>query len=257
MRFSFAVFLLASVGVAFSQKPTNSTKPSIVLVHGALADGSSWSDVITQLQARKYENVWAVQQPLSSIPNDIAKVNEALDWIPGPVVLVGHSFGGMVVTNAGNHPKVKALVYVSAFTPNEGETVASMSQGFPPVPSAQVYQQDKQGRFYLKPSDFHKYFCPDLPRAKSNLLAAVQGLTDLSRFEWKSGPAAWKTKPSYVVVSGKDQIIPPQLLAAGAKKINPKKVLTLPRASHATPFTASTKITKLIVEAAEAVAQEN
>ncbi|KAF9976038.1 hypothetical protein BGZ73_009197 [Actinomortierella ambigua] len=231
--------------------------PNIVLVHGALADGSSWSSVISELQSKKYTNVWAVQQPLSSIPDDIAKVSQALDWIPGPVVLVGHSFGGMVVTNAGNHPKVKALVYVSAFTPDINQSVTDLSKGFPELPAGKAFQFDQQGRFYLNSPEYAKYFCPDLPLKQARQMAATQGLTDGARFGWKSGPAAWKNKPSYCVIAGRDQIIPPELLEWQATNIKAKKSVTIPNASHALLIVHAKKVAQIIIDAANAVAKDN
>ncbi|KAF9163182.1 hypothetical protein DFQ27_009416 [Actinomortierella ambigua] len=232
----------------------SSTKPTIVLVHGAIADGSSWSGVIERLQAKGY-NVYAVQQPLSSLPDDIAKVNDALDWIPGPVVLVGHSFGGIVITNAGNHAKVKALVYVAAFAPDENQSAADLGKDYAPLASGKAFQFDKQGRFYLTEPDFLKYFAPDVEPKKARAMAAAQGAADGARFVWKSGPAAWKNKPSYFVVSENDQIIQHELEAFEAKKIKAVKTVSIPNASHAVLVSHPDPVTSLIVEAAEAVAK--
>ncbi|KAG0231695.1 hypothetical protein BGW42_008710 [Actinomortierella wolfii] len=231
-------------------------KPSIVLVHGAIADGSSWSDVITLLQAKGYTNVWAVQQPLSSIPDDIAKVTDAIEWIPGPVILVGHSFGGVVITNAGNHEKVKALVYVAAFVPDHNQTAADLGKKYKPLPSSSAFQFDKQGRFYLKPSDYVQYFAPDIPERKAYTLAATQGLSDAARFAWNSGPPAWKDKPSYVVVAENDQIIQPDLEKWEAENIGAKKIVSVPNASHAVMISHPQVVADIIIEAAEAVAND-
>lgn len=258
MRISHAFLLLSSVLLLTSAKPKSpmETKPSIVLVHGAIADGSSWSGVIERLQAKHYTNVWAVQQPLSSLPDDIAKVNDALEWIPGPVVLVGHSFGGIVVTNAGNHPKVKALVYVAAFAPDENQTAADLGKNYTPLPSGQAFQFDKQKRFYLTQPDFLKYFAPDVEPKKAAVMAAAQGLADGARFGWKSGPAAWKKKPSYFVVSEHDQIIQPELEKWEANNIKAVKTVSVPNASHAVLVSHPDIVTNLILEAAEAVAKQ-
>ncbi|MEC3916416.1 alpha/beta fold hydrolase [Nocardia sp. CDC160] len=182
----------------------------ILLVHGAIADGSSWAAVIPALQDAGH-HVVAVQQPLSSIPDDIVKVRQALDLLAGPVVVVGHSFGGCVITNAAyGAANVKSLVYVAAFAPDEDETVVSAAGRFPPPPSVPFFAVDPQGRLTLPQDKFVEFFAPDVDPVQARLMACVQGPSDAARFEYISGPPAWKQFPTWYVVAGNDQIINPQ-----------------------------------------------
>lgn len=184
---------------------------TILLVHGAIADGSSWNRVIPLLQVAGHEVV-AVQQPLSSIPDDVSKVRSVLDELEGPVVVAGHSFGGVVITQAAHDAaNVSALVYVAAFAPDEGESAASLAEPFGQLESASHFKIDKQGRFTLPQDLFPKYFCPDVEPLEARVLAAVQGASDAARFGFVSGPPAWREHPTHFVVAENDQIIPPAL----------------------------------------------
>ncbi|KAF9310132.1 hypothetical protein BG003_008884 [Podila horticola] len=228
--------------------------PSILLVHGAIADGSSWSGVIPMLQAAGY-NVTAVQLPLSSIPNDIAKTKVALATLPGPIVIVGHSFGGYVITNAAyDDSNVAALVYVAAFGPDEGEDVVGLGKNYTALPSNQLFVPDSNGMVTLSQPNFVKYFAPDVDKTKAKVMAAVQGPSDQGRFVWKSGPPAWKQKPSWYVVAGNDQIIQPELEMFCAQRMKAKKVVKVPGSSHAVMVSHPKEVAALIMEAAKAVA---
>ncbi|KAF9577428.1 hypothetical protein BGW38_007366 [Lunasporangiospora selenospora] len=176
---------------------------------------------------------------------------------PGPVVLVGHSFGGLAITNAGNADNVAALVYISAFAPDDNQSIAELGANFAPLPSAKAFIFDAQGRFWLSHDDFLKYFAPDVPKAQANLMAAVQGPADGARFEWRSGPAAWKKKPSYFLVSEHDQIISPELEAWEAKNIKAVKTVSVPGASHAALVSHPDIVANLIIDAAKAVAAKS
>lgn len=226
---------------------------NILLVHGAIADGSSWAGVIPLLEAAGHK-VLAVQQPLTSIPDDIAKTKVALATLTGPVVIVGHSFGGYVISNAAyNEPSVAALVFVAAFGPDEGESAMDLGKSYTPLASNQAFVPDSAGRLTLSQPDFVKYFAPDVEAQKARIMAAVQGPSDGARFAWKSGPPAWKQKPSYCIVAEHDQIIQPELELFCAERMKAKKIVKVPGASHAVMVSHTKEVADLIIEAARAV----
>ncbi|KAK3824411.1 MAG: Alpha/Beta hydrolase protein [Linnemannia elongata] len=226
---------------------------NIVLVHGAIADGSSWSHVIPLLQAAGHY-VLAVQQPLTSIDDDIAKVKVALGTIKsGPIVLVGHSFGGIVITEAAhNNSNISALVYVAAFAPDQGESVAELGKNYTALPSNQHFVPDSAGRLVLPQDLFLKYFAPDVDQKEAKIMAAAQGPCDAARFGYVSGPAAWKEHPSYYIVAQNDQIIQPEMEAFFAERMKAKKTVKIP-ASHAVLVSHPKEVADLILEAANAV----
>ena len=239
--------------VVSSADAADAKKPNILLVHGAFADGSSWSSVITILQDRGY-NVTAVQQSLSSLPDDIAKTKVALSTLPGPVVLVGHSFGGAVISNAGHDASnVAALVFVSAFCPDDGESVTDLGKNYPALPSSNLFVPESNGRISLSQPNFVKYFAPDVNKVKAKVMAAAQGPCDAARFLWKSGPAAWREKPSWTIISGNDQIINTGIQEYCAKRIHAKKAVKVPGASHAVLVSQPKIVADLILEAAQSV----
>lgn len=249
--------LIISSTSAQKEEPAASKKlPNILLVHGALADGSSWSGVIPLLMAAGY-NVTAVQQPLSSLPDDIAKTKEALATLPGPVVIVGHSFGGVVISNAAyNASNVAGLVYVAAFGPDEGETVTDLGKKFTALPSSKLFVPDSAGRLILSQPNFVKYFAPDVKKVHAKVMAAVQGPCDSGRYTWKSGSPAWKQKPSWHVVAGNDQIISPDLEKFCAKRMGSKKIVKVAGASHAVMVSHPKAVAAVIIVAAKAVASK-
>lgn len=222
---------------------------NILLVHGAIADGSSWSGVIPALQDAGH-HVVAVQQPLSSIPDDVTKVRQALDILEGPTVVVGHSFGGCVITNAAHGAtNVKALVYVAAFAPDEGETVALHAGQFPPLESAQHFDVDPQGRLTLPQDKFVEYFAPDVEPVQARIMAVVQGPSDAARFEFVSGPPAWREFPTWFIVAGNDQIIGTGLEELLAERMG-AKTTKVEGASHAVMASRPDIVTNVILEAA-------
>ncbi|MEV6768803.1 alpha/beta hydrolase [Nocardia sp. NPDC051030] len=222
---------------------------NILLVHGAIADGSSWSAVIPTLQDAGH-HVVAAQQPLSSIPDDVTKVRQALDILEGPTVVVGHSFGGCVITNAAHGAKnVKSLVYVAAFAPDEGETVAQLGTQFPPPPSASHFALDPQGRVTLPQDKFVEYFAPDVDPVQARIMAAVQGPSDAARFEFISGPPAWREFPTWYVVAGNDQIISPQLEELLADRMG-AKTTKVEGSSHSVMVSHPDIVADIILEAA-------
>ena len=227
----------------------------ILLVHGALADGSSWSKVIPTLQAAGH-NVTAVQQPLTSIPNDVAVVKGQLAALNAesdvPIVVAGHSFGGFVITNAVTDvPNVKALVYVMGFAPDEGETVTSLEQNYTKLPSNQAFiPTGPDGRLLLSQPDYLKFFAPDVEPCDARVLAATQGPLDGARFSYPSGPPAWKQIENiHYVIASDDQMIPPPLESWFAKRMKAKTTV-LEGASHAGLISQAGKVAQVILDAA-------
>jgi pimeloyl-ACP methyl ester carboxylesterase len=183
---------------------------NVVLVHGSWADGSSWGKVIPLLQARGL-HVVAVQNPLSSLADDVAATTRAINMQDGPVVLVGHSWAGVVISQAGNNDKVSALVYVSAFAPDNGQSINDLIKGLPAPPYLETLGKDERGFLYLAADSVNRYFAPDLPSAQQKLIAATQGPWFYGCLDDKVSHAAWHDKPSWFVLSEKDQIIDPRL----------------------------------------------
>lgn len=226
----------------------------ILLVHGAIADGSSWSRVILHLQDAGFA-VTAVQQPLTSIEDDVKVVKAALAGLnstsSNPIVVVGHSFGGLVITNAATDvPNIKALVYVMAFAPDEGEAVRALGAKFPALPSASEFITEGSGRLILSGKNFLKYFAPDVNDRDARVLAATQGPCDAARFEFVCGRPAWKQVNNlYYIVGENDEIIHPDLEAWFAKRMGAKTYKL--KASHAGLISQAGVVAQTIIEAAK------
>ncbi|QGZ43365.1 alpha/beta fold hydrolase [Pseudoduganella flava] len=193
-------------------------QPAVVIVHGAFADGSDWAKVIPLLQARGVK-VTAVQNGLESLAGDVAATRRAIDNQPGKVVLVGHSWGGTVITEAGNHDKVAGLVYVAAFAPDAGQSTAEAGKGYPTPPGIAKLVADKQGYLSLPPDALRQDFAQDVPAAQAAVMAATQGPIQAKAFDEKPTAAAWASRPSWYIVSKNDRMIQPDLERAMAKKI--------------------------------------
>ena len=185
---------------------------NIVLVHGAWVDASGWKPVY-ELLTKEGFNVTMVQEPETSFADDVAATKRILDLQDGPTLLVGHSYGGSIITEAGVHPKVVGLVYVAAHAPDVGEDEGELSKKTPSVlgKTPGAIQKTPDGLTYLKPADFLKLFAPDLPREEAEFASKSQVLAAASVFNTPLTAAAWKTKPSWGVVAGNDQIINPDL----------------------------------------------
>lgn len=220
---------------------------NIVLVHGAFADGSSWSKVITLLQAKGYK-VTAVQNPLTSFADDVAATKRALAQQDGPAILVGHSWGGFVITEAGSDPKVAGLVYVAAFGPDVGETVPSLGKDYPPPPTFAAPIVDATGYMSLPEDAVVKHFASDLPPAEARLVYATQGATNTSVFAATVSAPAWKTKPSWYIVSKLDGAIDPNEERFFAKRM--KARTTELNASHVPMLSQPKEVTAVIIDAA-------
>ena len=223
---------------------------TVVLVHGAWADGSSWSKVIPLLQSRGV-NVVAVQLDLQTLKEDAEIVGRAITAQRGKVVLVGHSYGGAVITQAGVDAKVAALVYVAAFAPGSGESIADMTKPFP-APSWQAgLVADSKGYLSLNQATYMASFAPDLPRAEAMMLSATQGPIFNHLLADKVDVAAWKTKPSRWILSGGDAMVPPPFQEAQAARIN-ANVTSIHGASHAVMLSHPDEVSDVIYAAVRA-----
>jgi pimeloyl-ACP methyl ester carboxylesterase len=230
-------------GVAAAALPPSAG--NVVLVHGAYADGSCWSDVIALLQQAGLKAT-AVQNPLTSLADDVAATRRVLDLQDGPTVLVAHSWGGMVISEAGVHPKVNALVFVAARAPDAGEDFAALAKGFPTPPaSAGLVHAD--GFAQLSEEAFLRDFAGDLPAERARVLYAVQGRISDTLFAAKTTVAAWRQKPSWYAVSRNDRTIAPEFERFLAKRMN-ATTIELP-ASHLSLISHPREVADLILAA--------
>jgi pimeloyl-ACP methyl ester carboxylesterase len=225
---------------------------TVILVHGAWADGSSWSKVISRLQQKGIETV-AVQNPLTSLDDDVAVVNRAIASAKGPVVLVGHSWAGAVITQAGGDPKVKALFYVAAFAPDVGMSINDLGKGAPPPPGLKEVVASPSGFLTITKKGIMEDFAQDLPKSEPAVLAATQGPTAAKAFDDKLTVAAWHDRPSWYVVSKQDRMIAPDGERAMAKAI--KAHVSEVDASHASMLSQPDAVTAVILEAVKAVSK--
>jgi len=225
---------------------------TVVLVHGAWADGSSWNEVIARLQAEDIPVV-SVQNPLSSLADDVAAVSRAIELVDGPVVLVGHSWGGTVITQSGASERVRALVYIAAFAPDRNESTNSLQAPYPAPEYASLLRADSGGYLHFPADALPHYFAQDLPAANAMVLAATQGPIRASAFDEPVTEAAWRHLPSWYLVSGHDRMIPPQLQRDMAQRIR-ARTREVP-ASHV-PFASKPReTTAIILEAIAGAAQ--
>jgi pimeloyl-ACP methyl ester carboxylesterase len=224
-------------------------KTNIVLVHGAWADGSCWSKVIPILQDKGF-NVSAVQNPLTSLTDDIAITKRMLAAQNGPTILVGHSYGGAVITGAGNgSPNVTALVYIAGFGLDEGESLETLSKSGPPTPGSAQIIADDNGLLWINNEGFHAAFAADVDAVEARVMAAVQKPLSMKSFAEKSGPPAWKHLPSWYLVSSKDQMIPPQAEEFMGKRMG--ATVSSIAASHASMISHPKEVADVILLAAE------
>jgi len=240
-----AASLLATRGVAANETPPKAR--NVVLVHGLFADGSCWSEVIARLQAAGL-NVTSVQNPLTTLPEAVASAERVLARQDGPTVLAGHSFSGMIVTDAGVHPNVSALVYVAARAPDAGEDYTALAKTYPTPPAtAGIVFDGDEGR--LSEEAFLRDFAGDLPEAKAKVLYAVQEPFHRALLAGRTTHAAWRSKPSYYAVSTEDRTINPDLerwYAARAKS----HTVEIAGASHVVFISHPKEVAKLIEDAA-------
>ncbi len=235
---------LALQGSAFAQGLPRAR--NVVLVHGLFADGSCWTEVIPKLQAAGL-NVTSVQNPLTTLDEAVAAAQQVLARQDGPTVLVGHSFSGMIVTEAGIDPKVSAVVYVAARAPDAGEDYTALAQKFPTPPaSAGIVFDGDQGR--LTEAAFLRDFAGDLPEAKAKVLYAVQEPFHKALLTGKTTHAAWRSKPSFYAVSTEDRTINPDLERFMAKRMGATTIEV--QASHLSLISHAPEIADLILQAA-------
>jgi pimeloyl-ACP methyl ester carboxylesterase len=228
-----------------TQDVSTANRTSIVLVHGLWADGSSWSKIIPILKDAGHR-VIAVQLAAHSLADDVDTVKRAIDLVGGPTILVGHSFGGFVITNAGyNNQNVTGLVYVSAFAPDEGESAATFVDVATLPPGLLLF--DSGGFAYLNPDMFHEVFVQDANATEAETLAVVQKPAHQSLFTEPSGPPAWKQLPTWFEVSESDHIIPPDVQRQFAQRMNATTISL--NSSHASLVSHPDEIAELILNA--------
>ncbi len=219
---------------------------NVVLVHGAWADGSSWRGVYDILRGHGYA-VSMVQNPLTSFSDDVRAVRRVLARQTGPTVLVGHSYGGAVITEAGNDPKVAGLVYVAAFAPDAGESVQSLLKELPPVESSE------DGFLFFDPRQFHQRFAADLDAGEAEFLAAAQVPAAASGLGASIGQAAWRSKPSWYLVASEDRAIPPETERAMATRAGAATIEV--KGSHVVYISQPAATAQLIERAAHELAR--
>lgn len=241
-----AIFIAASTNAQSALSPRSAV--AIVLVHGALIDGSSWRGVYDVLTRDGYR-VSIVQQPLTGFDEDLAATRRVLDQQDGPVILVGHSYGGSIITVAGTDPKVKALVYVAALQPDVGETSAEVATPMPPA--SNDLKPTKDGFVYLDPARFAADFGADLPKAKAEFMARSQVPVAGAAFGAKLTAAAWRDKPSYAIIATQDHALDPRRAQWMAERAG--STVTTIKASHAVYISQPRAVARVIETAARAV----
>ena len=225
--------------------------PTIVLVHGFWGGAAHWAKAIVALNRRGYSSLRAVENPLTSVRDDSERTRKMVAQVNGPVLLVGHSYGGAVITQAGDQPNVVGLVYIAAFAPDVGESLAQIMQAAPAPAGAAHVAPDSDGYVWINPAHFHESFCQDLTSEEALVMAVTQKAPIGSTFGDQLTTAAWKTKPSWYQISSEDRMIHPDNQRRMSARLGARKVITLP-AGHASMASRATEIAALIDEAARA-----
>jgi pimeloyl-ACP methyl ester carboxylesterase len=244
---SFVAIAAMAFSVTTGPAEAETAQPvkNVVLVHGAFADGSGWEAVAKILEKDGY-TVSVAQPPETSYAEDVKYTKAAIDAMDGPVVLVGHSYGGSIITEAGNDPKVSALVYIAAFALDDGESCASIEQALPQASKA--FKADSNGNWWIEPEHFAADFAADVPQAVSHFMAQSQVPISTDSFTHKVTTPAWKTKPSWYMVATADRSINPDQERMMAKRANAKTVEL--NASHVAYMSHPKETAKLIEQAA-------
>jgi len=242
-----ALFAAALAGGALQSAQAHAATKNVVLVHGAFADGAGWEAVANILEKDGY-TVSVVQPPETSYAEDQKYTRAAIDAMGGPVVLVGHSYGGSIITEAGNDPNVSALVYIAAFALDEGESCASIEQAVPQASKA--FKPDGDGNWWIEQEHFAADFAADIPPAESHFMAISQVPISTDAFTHQVTSPAWKTKPTFYMVATEDRSINPDQERMMAKRANARTVEV--RASHVAYMSHPIETARLIEEAAAA-----
>ena len=228
-------------------------KPTIIFVHGFWGGAAHWSKVITELSHRGYAALHAVEVPLTSLADDVERTRKMIAQVDGDVLLVGHSYGGAVITEAGNHSNVVGLVYIAAFAPDSNESPGGITQQNLPAAAANL-TPDSDGYLWVKADKFHESFCQDLSADEGLVMGVTQKAPIASTFGDTISTPAWKTKPSWYQISTEDRMINPENQVLMSSRLNAKKVISL-NASHASLASKPKEVADLIDEAATALAK--
>jgi pimeloyl-ACP methyl ester carboxylesterase len=224
---------------------------NIVLVHGAWADGSSWSDVILRLQKAGY-NVLAPQFPHTSLADNLVRLREVLSDLPGPAILGGHSYGGQIITALGTDaPNVAGLVYIAAFGLDKGESIGELLTKVPPTPALAHLRVDARGFAWLPQEHFLKHFAPDIPPVRANVMYAVQQPLSMGTLGDVMGVPAWKNLPSWYLVAKNDEVIPPDAERMFGKRMGAMVVEI--DSGHAAMISHPDAVYDLVVKAATSI----
>ncbi len=229
-----------------------SSLPTIVLVHGFWGGAAHWSKAIIELSKRGHSGLRAVELPLTSLADDAERTRKMVRQIEGPVLLVGHSYGGAVITESGDLPNVSGLVYIAAFAPDAGESPGGISQARPPAAFANI-APDSDGYLWIKPEKFHESFCQDLTAEEALVMAVTQKAPLGSTFGDAITAPAWKKKPVWYQLSTEDHMIHPENQKMMSQRMQPRKIIEL-QASHASLASKAGDVAAFVDEAARAVA---
>lgn len=246
LKFYFILFLTLLVSTTIHAQSSNTDKPTIIFVHGIWADGSCFTDQISTLQAKGYPVV-AVQNPINSLTEDVAATQRAIDLVKGKVILVGHSWGGFVITQAGNDPKVTGLVYLAAYAPDKDESLLAVSANAPQT-GLTKYLVQSGGYVYLSKEGVKSVFAGDLNAKQQDLVYATQTPASHTVFDDKSGAPAWKQKPTWYIVAKNDKTVHPELERFMAKRMKAKTIEI--ESSHVIMISHAKEVLKVIEEAA-------
>ena len=227
------------------------SQPTVVLVHGFWGGAAHWAKVIVELDRRGYGSLHAVENPLTSLADDVHRTQQMIKQIDGPVLLVGHSYGGAVITEAGDLPNVVGLVYIAAFAPDAGEGLGAITEQMPPAAAANI-APDSDGYVWIAQDKFHESFCQDLPADEALVMAVTQKAPVGSTFGDAVTEPAWKKKPTWYQVSTEDRMIHPDNERRRAQRMGPRKTIEL-AASHASLASQVIAVSDLIDEAADEV----
>ena len=229
-----------------------SEKPTIVLVHGFWGGAAHWAKVIPILVRKGYD-VHAVDNPLTSLADDADRTRKMIAAQKGPVLLVGHSYGGAVITEAGNHDNVVGLVYIAAFAPDAGESAGALAAREESASAANLLVDDDQ-YLWIKQDKYHESFCQDLTPEEGLVMGVTQKAPLLGTFSNNVTVPAWKSKPCWYQISSEDRMLPPKIQQWMSARMNPKKIITL-KSSHASLASKPNEVAALIDEAAIATSE--